>query len=343
MIDPQSYSGSVNNGQAEPRMAGYVPVVGQQKSAEAQNFSQLVQKAGNGGPSNGASGDTAKSAGSSQGKHHGFLDFLTTLFDIINPLEHLPIISTIYEHVTGHHMNPVARIAGDTLYGGPIGTAVGVANVISEKKTGKDLGDNMIAMLTGHKGNKQTSDTMVAQNDAKPRNILWDDAPRGPATPDASTALASAASSGLSNVAPAAGSALSPATALAASPSAPPPPSAAAPKAAPPAKQNFPLLAAQQSHSANETGKTLADYAALRPLPAFDAKNRIPAAPGAQESAAPAPQAGSTPGSSVQNAPADAQERAVPPGLIAQKMMEGLDKYAALEKTRMSPSFNGTF
>ena len=317
MIDPHSYSASAA-GQSEARTAGYMPVYGEKKAADAQHFSNLVQQA-QGNTSGGASSaNTAKAAGDS--KHHGFLDFLVTLFDIINPLEHLPIISTIYEHVTGHHMNPVARIAGDTLYGGPIGAAVGVANVISEKQTGKDIGENVVAMLSGHNKHNAAPDTMVAQNNVKASDIIWNDA----SAPASGTAPGTA-----------------PGTAMAGDP-----PSDQNVKLAmlspPKLKQNFPSLAAQQSHGASNAGKQLAAYSMSRVPPVPTAKDGI-SDRGASVNASALARTDSTPGPLAQDAPAGSPEQAIPPGLIAQKMMEGLDKYAALEKVRMAPGYAAAF
>ena len=327
MIDPQIYSAS-STGQTEQRTAGYMPVVGEKKAAEADHFSKLVAQAQ--GQTGGAdpSSSTAKAAGTtdtaSKG-HHGFLDFLVTIFDIINPLEHLPIISTIYENVTGHHMNPVARIAGDTLYGGPIGAAVGVANVISEKKTGKDIGENVVAMLTGHKDKPAATDTMVAQNTVKDSDIIWNDAPGAPA---ASTTLASASGTPAS-AAPATG--------------APEDQNAQLAMLSTSLKHDFPALAAKTSHRASETGKNLADYSMSRVAPVPTAKNGPSAAGSASQYASASSRTDSTPVSSLQDAPAGAAEKPVPPGLIAQKMMDGLDKYAALKKVQMAPGYSAAY
>lgn len=74
-----------------------------------------------------------------------FWDFL----DIINPLQHIPVVSTIYRAVTGDEIDPGSRIGGGTLFGGPIGAAASVANVVLEHNTGKDMGDHVLALLDG--------------------------------------------------------------------------------------------------------------------------------------------------------------------------------------------------
>lgn len=98
-------------------------------------------------------GETVKTASTSAAKDGNgdsditFDDFL----DVINPLQHLPIVSTIYRALTHDTIKPLERIAGDTLYGGLWGFVSSVANVVFEKITGKDFGATALAMLTGDK------------------------------------------------------------------------------------------------------------------------------------------------------------------------------------------------
>jgi len=76
------------------------------------------------------------------------LSFLDVL-DVINPLQHLPVVSTLYREWTGDTLSPAARIAGDILYGGPIGAFIGINNAITEGMTGKDIGQHVLAWLRG--------------------------------------------------------------------------------------------------------------------------------------------------------------------------------------------------
>lgn len=69
------------------------------------------------------------------------------LLDAINPLQHLPIIGTIYREVTGDTIGNVARVVGDGLYGGPIGAATGLVDVGFVEATGKDFGGHVVATL----------------------------------------------------------------------------------------------------------------------------------------------------------------------------------------------------
>ena len=85
-----------------------------------------------------------------------FHDFLS----IINPLQHLPVISTIYRAVTGDTIGVPEKIAGDALYGGLWGAVASVADAAFQAVTGKDFGDTVLSFLTGH----HDSNTAVASN-----------------------------------------------------------------------------------------------------------------------------------------------------------------------------------
>lgn len=69
------------------------------------------------------------------------------ILDVINPLQHIPIVSTIYRAITGDEISPGARVAGGALYGGPIGFAAATANALVEAATGDDIGDPVMAAL----------------------------------------------------------------------------------------------------------------------------------------------------------------------------------------------------
>jgi hypothetical protein len=87
------------------------------------------------------------------------------LLSIVNPLEHLPIIGTIYRAITGTHIGVPERIAGDALYGGLWGAVSGAADAAFEAITGKDFGSTILALFTGH------HDKAVASNAAAPAPV----------------------------------------------------------------------------------------------------------------------------------------------------------------------------
>lgn len=74
------------------------------------------------------------------------------LIDLINPLQHIPIISTIYRAITGDTIAPGPRMLGGALFGGgPIGAIAGLAtgaiNAGLEHDTGKDMGGHALAWV----------------------------------------------------------------------------------------------------------------------------------------------------------------------------------------------------
>lgn len=50
----------------------------------------------------------------------GFGDFV----DMINPLQHIPLVNTIYRSLTGDTIKPISRMVGGVAYGGPMGAVV---------------------------------------------------------------------------------------------------------------------------------------------------------------------------------------------------------------------------
>jgi hypothetical protein len=84
------------------------------------------------------------------------------LLDIINPLQHLPIISTLYRHLTGDTIKPMEQIAGDALFGGVLGLASSIADYAFKEVTGKDVGDTVYAFVTGQ-DNQTTAVASAAQ------------------------------------------------------------------------------------------------------------------------------------------------------------------------------------
>lgn len=74
-----------------------------------------------------------------------FSDFL----DTINPLQHIPVISNLYQSLTGDVISPGAKIIGGALFGGPIGLLASIFNGIIEQNTGKDFIGNLVASAEG--------------------------------------------------------------------------------------------------------------------------------------------------------------------------------------------------
>jgi hypothetical protein len=86
------------------------------------------------------------------GDHFSFHDLL----DAINPLQHIPVVSTIYREITGDTLGNAARVVGDGLYGGVIGVIAGLVDVDVLETTGKDIGSHVMATL-GLDGDDKTA------------------------------------------------------------------------------------------------------------------------------------------------------------------------------------------
>ena len=71
------------------------------------------------------------------------------LIDIVNPLQHIPLVGSLYRTLTGDTISSTARVAGATLYGGPLGMVAGAANVILAEANGADFSDTIVAGLLG--------------------------------------------------------------------------------------------------------------------------------------------------------------------------------------------------
>ena len=99
------------------------------------------------------------------------------LLSIINPLEHLPVIGTIYLAITGTHIGVPERIAGDALYGGLWGAVSGAADAAFEAITGKDFGSTVLALFTGHHRDKAVASNAkppAPAPDVKPTDMTAD-------------------------------------------------------------------------------------------------------------------------------------------------------------------------
>jgi hypothetical protein len=153
------------------------------------------------------------------------------LISIVNPLQHIPVVSTVYRSLTGETIKPFERILGDTLYGGVWGCVSAVANVVYQDATGKDFGQTVLDFVKDNVlGDDDDDDAQTA--------TASNSTPNSPST-TGTTAAATAASINPS---------VSPATAQPASLPAPSTTPATPPASAPPRVLQMP----QVSPSAND-------------------------------------------------------------------------------------------
>ena len=92
-----------------------------------------------------------------------FWDFL----DIINPLQHIPVVSTLYRSLTGDEIAAPAKIAGSALFGGPIGLVAGLVDYAIEEETGKDVGEHVMSAFLGDEATPDKEIPSVAEAPAQ--------------------------------------------------------------------------------------------------------------------------------------------------------------------------------
>lgn len=151
-----------------------------------------------------ASTDPERTSGS-QTRYNSFADFVTTfeqeardptrigaadILDIINPLQHLPLVSTLYRDMTGDAIKPGPRMIGGAVFGGGMGLASSSVNAVVEAETGKDITGNMALALSGEpsfvtqESGSPADPVKLAMglapevpNEPMPIEIIWNDAP----------------------------------------------------------------------------------------------------------------------------------------------------------------------
>jgi len=94
----------------------------------------------------------------------GFADFL----DVINPLQHIPVVSDIYRALTDDQITAPARVAGGVLFGGPLGFISGIFNAVVAEAAGQNLGEVVVAAIFGDEkaGGGEKTEPELAQTAA---------------------------------------------------------------------------------------------------------------------------------------------------------------------------------
>ncbi|WP_337996332.1 hypothetical protein [Oleispirillum naphthae] len=140
------------------------------------------------------------------------------VLDVFNPLQHIPVVNSIYRELTGDTIKPGIKLIGGTLFGGPVGLAAASVDVAVEGFTGKDLGGNALAMIEGEPDEKgaayaalsvsiEPSDPNAAELEAAAaaaRDYLQKSASASPTETAAATAQAAAEPARLARAEPAA-------------------------------------------------------------------------------------------------------------------------------------------
>ena len=97
----------------------------------------------------------------------GFSDLL----DLVNPLQHIPIVGSIYREVTGDDRGAVSAVLGGVLLGGPIGLAAAIFELMCQDATGKGFAGNVMALFDGEsEPTTQVAESSPAVETAAPAN-----------------------------------------------------------------------------------------------------------------------------------------------------------------------------
>lgn len=134
------------------RMAGSQPVWEKPVTAQ-QNVEQTLSAAATGQLKSANSFEKALAyADASDVGYQGDPDQefgLGDVIDMVNPLHHVPVVGHLYREVTGDDIKPIARIVGGSVFGGPLGAAGSLANVIVQEETGRDITEAAMAAVVG--------------------------------------------------------------------------------------------------------------------------------------------------------------------------------------------------
>lgn len=232
--------------------------------------------------------------------------FFANVLDIINPLQHIPVVSTIYRAMTGDEISGPAKLVGGALFGGVVGAAAAAVSVVVEETTGRDVGEHALAMFDSDDAPPTNADQLAAADPAPirpaaaddPVHIVWNGLRATAATPE-------------------------PIQQAAATPTAP----AVSPPVATP-----PLLA--QSTIEQESAADLAARIAWNGARAPESNAATDAEPAADPATPPADWVGQAlADAQTLDAPTDAPA-AAPKPWIAGAMLQALEKYEAMAKSR---------
>lgn len=98
------------------------------------------------------------------GDGFGVDDFI----DLINPLQHIPVVGSVYRALTGDEIAAEARVIGGGLFGGVLGVAAAGVNAMVEQETGKTVAGNVMALVAGEAGPSGTQAAEMAAATSRP-------------------------------------------------------------------------------------------------------------------------------------------------------------------------------
>ena len=124
------------------RMGGFVPSWNAPKESSVQSFDQALSSYAPQTEANKLP-EITPTAIAPEEDAFGFWDIL----DMVNPLQHIPVVNFAYRAITGDEIKPVSQIIGGGVFGGPAGVASGLVNVVIKEETGRDVMGNAVALV----------------------------------------------------------------------------------------------------------------------------------------------------------------------------------------------------
>lgn len=136
------------NRQTQPftdaRSAGTIPIWAGKTSTQAKSFEAVFHETPAPKTVTQDTGNTAAPS-SIPADDFGFLD----LVDMINPLQHIPVVNLFYRAVTGDTIKPIGKILGGAVFGGPVGASSGLVDAIITQETGQDMAGTVLSLVRG--------------------------------------------------------------------------------------------------------------------------------------------------------------------------------------------------
>jgi hypothetical protein len=149
LLESSSLSVADPTRDAPPMPTGAAALATGASAASASNYSRVRDEVEAGERKNRTAqtppANAAKGFSLWQNGDFGFGD----LIDMINPLQHLPIVSTIYRNLSGDQIGMGSRVIGGALWGRVGGFVAGIVNSVVEWFTGKDIGDHIYSAIWG--------------------------------------------------------------------------------------------------------------------------------------------------------------------------------------------------
>ena len=91
------------------------------------------------------------------------------LFDMVNPLHHIPVLGSIYRNFSGDTIRGPGQVIGGALYGGPLGAASSMINMLVEHDTGKDITNHALNYaFSNNPSSKETETSHTSRSEKTP-------------------------------------------------------------------------------------------------------------------------------------------------------------------------------